>query len=85
MEGIFDVKLPANILVKHKDIALHTYLYFVSDNWLRRICSGDQYSSDRAPLEHPWGLTSLDNQRVLVTTRPGSLYLINISTQISKK
>ena len=36
-------------------------------------------------LEHPWGLTSLDNQRVLVTTRPGSLYLINISTQISKK
>ena len=37
------------------------------------------------PLEHPWGLTSLDSQRVLVTTRPGSLYLINTSTQISKK
>ena len=32
VEGIFDVKLPANILVKHKDIAVHTYLYFVSDN-----------------------------------------------------
>ena len=37
------------------------------------------------PLEHPWGLTSLDSQRVLVTTRPGSLYLINTSNQISKK
>ena len=36
-------------------------------------------------LEHPWGLTLVDNQRVLVTTRPGSLYLINTSTQISKK
>ena len=36
-------------------------------------------------LVHPWGLTSLDSQRVLVTTRPGSLYLINTSTQISKK
>jgi len=36
-------------------------------------------------LEHPWGLTSLDSQRVLVTTRPGSLYLINLSTQTTKK
>ena len=36
-------------------------------------------------LVHPWGLTLLDTQHVLVTTRPGSLYLINLSTKISKK
>ncbi len=37
------------------------------------------------PLEHPWGLTSLNSEQVLVTTRPGTLYLINTSTQTSKK
>ena len=36
-------------------------------------------------LEHPWGLTPVGGRSVLVTTRPGSLYLVNTSTQISKK
>ena len=66
--------------------SLYTLFYIISVTASCGVFASEISIARIGPiLEHPWGLTTVGGQSVLVTTRPGSLYLINTSTQISKK
>ena len=67
-------------------VSLHTLFYIMLVTTSCEVLASKISLARIGPtLEHPWGLTTVGGQSVLVTTRPGSLYLINTSTQISKK
>mgnify|MGYP001986204840 FL=1 len=66
--------------------SLHTLFYIMLVTTSCEVLASEISITRIGPtLKHPWGLTTVGGQSVLVTTRSGSLYLINTSTQISKK